>query len=357
MIKAKIKVPLNKRGAPSVNASKDKHYVAGQEVNIVDLINGDMVDGIDVWYKLDNGSYVWSGGVEGMISLKDLGAQLLETNDSSTEDSESPDLSKKIVLNTEIPQGEGQDIRIAVLDSGIDKRHESLKNRIIWNKNYQSDKNLFYHGSLTAGILVANDSELIGMCGQADLLDLRVADDDGIVEGDAVKQALEDIVVWNNDEGKPFISVVNLSLDVTKALIILIQPVVTTLYEQGVVIIVAGNVRNRLTNIASLEFVISVGVFRNKYFEEICLNGIDPKLVLMYLNEEIISTSLFPNHEGFKDSSAYTAVTSGLVARFLSSIETKNPYKDAIKFLKKCAFPIQQESKPITFKLYRNENP
>ncbi|MFT7158466.1 MAG: hypothetical protein ACI8Q1_003498, partial [Parvicella sp.] len=53
MIKAKIKVALNKRGAPSVNASKDKHYVAGQEVNIVDLINGDMVDGIDVWYKLD----------------------------------------------------------------------------------------------------------------------------------------------------------------------------------------------------------------------------------------------------------------------------------------------------------------
>ena len=85
----------------------------------MDIVNGDEYEGIDVWYKLDNDSFVWSGGVEGMqrievrrseISLE-IQEQLVNFNSSF----------KK--LDNTYKSTEGAGIKIAVLDTGIYENH------------------------------------------------------------------------------------------------------------------------------------------------------------------------------------------------------------------------------------------
>ena len=39
------------------------YYLPGEEISIVEKVIGDKYKGNNIWYKLENGSYVWSGGV------------------------------------------------------------------------------------------------------------------------------------------------------------------------------------------------------------------------------------------------------------------------------------------------------
>ncbi|WP_416865770.1 MAG: S8 family peptidase [Imperialibacter sp.] len=154
MIKARIKVALNKRGAPSVNASKDKHYVAGQEVNIVDLVNGDVVDGIDVWYKLDNGSFVWSGGVEGITAIQPQSPLDLPID---------PELLQWPIeqygINDIWKSFKGNGIKIGILDTGVQKDHPELVHSIKLGYNFVGNNDDYDdwdgHGTHCAGIIAS----------------------------------------------------------------------------------------------------------------------------------------------------------------------------------------------------------
>lgn len=103
---------------------------------------------------------------------------------------------------TEVPKGveliqapeiwektKGKGITIAILDTGCDSSHPDLKDRVIGGRNFTKDDNgdqTIYrdyngHGTHVAGTIAAtaNDSGVIGVSPEANLLILKVLDKDG----------------------------------------------------------------------------------------------------------------------------------------------------------------------------------
>lgn len=95
----------------------------------------------------------------------------------------------------------GKGIKIAILDTGCDKNHPDLKDRIIEGKNFTNDDNgnldIFNdyngHGTHVAGTIAAskNDKGVIGVAPEADLLILKVFGAKGDVEPNWITDALD----------------------------------------------------------------------------------------------------------------------------------------------------------------------
>jgi len=64
-MKGLVTMELNERQQnPGVNSPITKFYSENQVVDIADALIGDPFDGNNLWYKLKDGAYVWSGGIE-----------------------------------------------------------------------------------------------------------------------------------------------------------------------------------------------------------------------------------------------------------------------------------------------------
>jgi len=64
-MKGLVTMELNERQQnPGVNSPITKFYPENQVVEIADALIGDPYDGNNVWYRLKDGAYVWSGGIE-----------------------------------------------------------------------------------------------------------------------------------------------------------------------------------------------------------------------------------------------------------------------------------------------------
>lgn len=64
-MKGIVNIALNERRlSPSVNAHTSVFYKKGDVVEIVESVIGDFYDGDNLWYKLNNGSFIWAGGVD-----------------------------------------------------------------------------------------------------------------------------------------------------------------------------------------------------------------------------------------------------------------------------------------------------
>ncbi len=108
----------------------------------------------------------------------------------------------------------GQDILIAVLDTGIDQRHEDLADKVVASANFSdsptaSDRN--GHGTHIAGIIAATADNGIGIAGIAPncrLLNVKVAEDNGMVWPSTIAKG----IVWAVDNGA---KVINMSLTVS----------------------------------------------------------------------------------------------------------------------------------------------
>ncbi len=67
-----VKTDINERQRPGVNATIVGHYNAGAFVEITESVWGNSFDGNDLWYKLKNGNYLWSGGVDAEVDCSKL---------------------------------------------------------------------------------------------------------------------------------------------------------------------------------------------------------------------------------------------------------------------------------------------
>lgn len=108
-----------------------------------------------------------------------------------------------------ISQGDSN-IKIAILDSGIDSKHEDLASKIVAEENFtDSDtQDKYGHGTAVAGIAAAianNDIGIAGVGYNASLMDVKVLNDKGegsyawIVQG----------IIWATDNGA---NIINLSM-------------------------------------------------------------------------------------------------------------------------------------------------
>jgi thermitase len=131
----------------------------------------------------------------------------------------------------------GPEVLVAVLDTGIDGRHEDLVGKVTKSVNFTTSataSDVIGHGTHIAGIIAATANNGIGIAGlapNARLLNVKVADDEGTVWASSVARG----IIWAVNKGA---KIINLSLAIptpTPAL----EEAVNYAWNKGVVIIAA----------------------------------------------------------------------------------------------------------------------
>lgn len=129
------------------------------------------------------------------------------------------------------------DVKIAILDTGIDQDHEDLAGKIVLQANFSNSPTIddFYgHGTHVGGIAAAQTNNNIGVSGagyNASLMNGKVLDDDGVGSHSSVASG----IIWAADNGA---KVINMSLGSTVGSSTL-QNAVNYAWGKGVVLVAA----------------------------------------------------------------------------------------------------------------------
>ncbi len=168
------------------------------------------------------------------------------------------------------PALQGQGIGVAVVDSGINRGHPDLSgSRVIaeekFNSNTASMADQNGHGTHIAGIIAGNGTAsqgaYVGMAPQANLINVKVSDDEGAASAADVVAGLQ----WINDNKTRYnIRVVNISLNSSLVQSYHVDPIdaaVEILWFNGIVVVTSAgnNSTAKLSAPANDPFVITVG--------------------------------------------------------------------------------------------------
>lgn len=132
------------------------------------------------------------------------------------------------------------EIKIAVLDTGIEKTHPDLENNIVGEKNFSSSPDVNDHdghGTQVAGVIAAignNASGIAGIAYKASLLNVKVLNDDGF----GTYANIADGILWAANSGA---KVINLGLGGSSDSDLLKDAVNYAADKGAVVIAAAGN--------------------------------------------------------------------------------------------------------------------
>ena len=169
---------------------------------------------------------------------------------------------------------QGQDMTVAIVDSGINMKVKDLDSRrtrhVNFNKGYRDSTDRYGHGTFVAVILAgdgkASNRQYTGIAPKANLINVRVSNDQGMSTEGNVLQALQ--WVFDNAQNEK-IRVINLSLNAAVAQSYHTSPLaagVEMLWLKGIVVVVsAGN--NGSANLyppANSPRVITVGATNDK---------------------------------------------------------------------------------------------
>ncbi|MFY0604308.1 MAG: S8/S53 family peptidase [Flavobacteriaceae bacterium] len=332
---------LNVRvGSPSVNAPNYQYLAPGSILEIDgNTYEGDTYDGNNKWYKDEANNYYWSGGVD-------------YNQDVITESINEIEITSPF-SNYE---GNGQSIGVAIFDSGVYDEHLYLKNRIKYYKNFIIDSdltNIHIHGHKVAGIIASDDPK--ASRNKSNLYCFRVSSIDNLVDDDALLKGMHEL----NKTNRLFesIDIVNMSLNIGDVDYYLpkIQLIVNSLLEKGIITVISAGNNFEALEIMRLENVIKVGTFTQDSLSKVLNNEITNPYDYSFLNKNI---PCYPKNKinlnaKFKDTSAYTAFMTAILARFLSnnSLPKDNKRLKNIKtYLKSNSIPLNNNIQP--FKIY-----
>lgn len=348
-MKARVTKHLNIRtGGPKILPDNNPDfYSAGDTIEIIDTVIGDEHKGNNVWYKLEDGTFVWSGGVRRTDDT------LLPVLTSQPTSAIQFDFTKLIKFNGGISlTSHGRGGVVVVMDSGV--THTLLQSQIIlakdFVKNGPSAIDIFGHGTKVAGIIGGKGPVIKSLSSQCSIINFRVADQNGVVTSDPIFFALEAL-----DKLQSVVDVINMSFEITADLIPHIQPIINSMLQKGAVTVVAAGNNNSINSIASLQNTIRVGAIKKSEFINIQNQGLSPVFHCSFIDTPIISTSLNDRHDHFSQVSAYTAVVSSSICCFLKEpgnlqLQGERRLAAVQKFLSDSSFPIKDQLSPQDFK-------
>jgi len=152
----------------------------------------------------------------------------------------------------------GSEVLVAVLDTGVDQQHEDLAGKVMDSVNFTDTKTVsdrLGHGTHVAGIIAATVNNEIGIAGAAPnarLLNVKIADDKGMVWASATAKG----IIWAVDNGA---KIINMSLAIPAATPALEEAVDYAWSKGAVIIAAAGNTGSSVpTYPASCSHVIAV---------------------------------------------------------------------------------------------------
>jgi len=168
----------------------------------------------------------------------------------------------------------GTNIIVAVLDTGIDENHKGLICKVIDNINFSdsaTSNDINGHGTAVAGLIAAsleNGKDTIGVAYNASLLNVKVANDSGIVSPEAVAKG----ILWAIGKGA---KVINMSFTLRESSQT-VEEAINYAWSEGAVLVAAGgNIPNSKTTYpASYPNVISVaGTDKNDHISNWSCTG------------------------------------------------------------------------------------
>lgn len=292
-------------------------YKPSDEIEIIDIVNGDEYDSNKVWYKLNDGNYVWSGGIEGIKSLSSSDKNIKISDKLINYNQEFLNIDNNYRNN------KGSGISIAVLDTGIYEKHPDFEN--YFNNPFQPSKdftnsdNSFNdkngHGTHITGLIGSRSEDnegIIGIAPDCNIWNLKCQKDNGAITADSLMLALDLIL-----QQKPHI--VNMSFNLTKRDFESVESKIKSIYDNGIIMIGAAGENENLTKYslypAFSQYVISVGSIKsdfklnnNKSFHS-SLDFIIPLKPL-----ESCSIKKYGFYKEESGSSMATALVSGIVA-------------------------------------------
>jgi thermitase len=138
----------------------------------------------------------------------------------------------------------GSGVLVAVLDTGIDSDHEDLSGKVADEVNFSGSPvatDLYGHGTHIAGIIAAygdNGLGVVGVAPQSQLLNVKVAGDNGRCQSSAIAKG----IIWAVDNGA---KVINVSVEIREPSTQL-EAAVSYAWENGAIVIAAaGNEGNQ----------------------------------------------------------------------------------------------------------------
>lgn len=194
-MKARVITNLNIRtGSPFLLVNNNPgFYRPGDIIDIKETVVGKNHKNNKVWYKLQDGSFVWSGGVQVTDQLELLRA----TRGIDFDESKLLWPIKNFGIQDLWQFGAGEGMKIAVLDTGIDLTHPELEGAVIAQHNFIEDssdvKDVDGHGTHCAGIIAAKGLfDVIGVAPKCKLIIAKIMDfgTDGI-DPETLQKALD----------------------------------------------------------------------------------------------------------------------------------------------------------------------
>lgn len=218
-------------------------------------------------------------------------------------------------------------IGIAIFDSGVNKDHPYLKNRIkYYNEVFPGSDEIHLHGHKLAGILASDDPNVSR--NKSNIYCFRVSDSYNFIDDDILLEKIGFLA--NNEDLRSSIDVINLSIEVGDQNYYLpkIQAFVDKMTTIGIVSVVSAGNNFKTISTSGLENVIKVGSFNEVALDKLINGQLTNPYDYCFYNKPIGSYPLneITLSESIKDVSAYTAFLSSIIARI---IKTNNIEKNA----------------------------
>lgn len=235
------------------------------------------------------------------------------------------------VINSNVGNN-GTGVKVAILDSGVNKNHEDLKGQIIKEINMinpkKSAEDNFNHGTAIAGIIAAKDNNIgiKGIASGAKLYSVKILDENG----DGTLNNLIKGIDWAIQQK---VDIMNLSFGLDTD-----NPKLKNIIDKAVksgIIIVAASGNNYIKNAdypARYENVISVGSI-DENLSKAKFSSIG-KIEFSAPGKNILSTDNKGNYSLFNGTSFSAAYITGLIALYISNYNRAKNSKDIINSLK-----------------------
>ena len=353
---------LNKRKGPVADFS-DKSNIVGV-VNKDFIFEGDEVTnlpaGLGKWYKDRDGHFYWGGGVASFEvasdalsiinpAIRDQANELTKDFQNSIK-SENEKYSDKISyahIQLEIPLlwnllgTKGEEVRVAVVDTGIDKDHPDLKTveGISLVSEDSSDFDDFSgHGTNCAGLIGAKGNHVFGVAPACELYGIKILQGKRFKISDnpfkLFESAFRHIIELNKNPAKKIdILSISLGIDTFEASQILhLDSLIEQIASDSIVLVSVGDDGNSFETRffpAISNHVVCVGA-ANRSLDVLPSSMLHRKLAFLSPGDKLLATDLInisPECE-FSDSSAATAFAAGVFALLQSYNRKKSNYSN-----------------------------